>query len=125
MAAERHPVAPSRAEAGARAEALAAEFLTARGVTIVERNFRTRFGEIDLIGRDGATLIFVEVRLRRRHDYGGAAGSITYAKRARLKAAARGYLSRLRREPPCRFDALLLDTLDPAHIEWVRDAFSG
>lgn len=124
MAAERHPVAPSRAEAGARAEALAAEFLTARGVTIVERNFRTRFGEIDLIGRDGATLIFVEVRLRRRHDYGGAAGSITYAKRARLKAAARGYLSRLRREPPCRFDALLLDTLDPAHIEWVRDAFS-
>ncbi len=124
MAAERHSVAPSRAKAGARAEALAAEFLIARGVTIVERNFRTRFGEIDLIGRDGATLIFVEVRLRRRDDFGGAGGSINYAKRARLKAAARGYLSRLRREPPCRFDALLLDTLDPPRIEWVRDAFS-
>ncbi|MBA3775931.1 MAG: YraN family protein, partial [Betaproteobacteria bacterium] len=124
MTAERHTVAPSRAEAGTRAEALAAEFLTARGVTIVERNFRTRFGEIDLIGRDGDTLVFVEVRLRRRNDYGGAAGSVTYAKRARLKAAARGYLSRLRRDPPCRFDALLLDALDPPRIEWVRDAFS-
>ncbi len=124
MIAERHPGALSRAEAGAQAEALAADFLMAHGVTIVERNFRTRFGEIDLIGRDGATLIFVEVRLRQRNDYGGAAGSITHAKRVRLKAAARGYLSRLRREPPCRFDALLLDTLDPPRIEWVRDAFS-
>jgi len=124
MTAERNPEAPSRKEAGARAEALAAEYLTAHGVAIVERNFRTRFGEIDLIGHDGATLIFVEVGLRRRDDYGGAGGSITYAKQARLKAAASGYLSRLRREPPCRFDALLLDTLDPPHIEWVRDAFS-
>ena len=125
MAAERHSVTPSRAEAGARAVRNSAASASARGVTIVARNFHTRFGEIDLIGRDGATLIFVEVRLRRRDDYGGAGGSITYAKQARLKAAARGYLSRLRREPPCRFDALLLDTLDPARIEWVRDAFSG
>jgi len=124
MAPDRRLAAPSRATAGAQAEALAAEFLAARGVTIVARNFRTRLGEIDLIGHDGATLIFVEVRLRRRDDYGGAGGSVTRSKRERLKAAARGYLSRLGREPPCRFDALLLDTLDPARIEWVRDAFS-
>jgi len=123
MTDERHPAALSRAEAGARAEALAADFLTAQGVTIVARNFRTRFGEIDLIGRDGATLIFVEVRLRRRADFGGAAGSVTPAKQARLKAAAAGYLSRLRREPPCRFDAVLFDTLDARRIEWVRNAF--
>ena len=49
---------------GAAAEALAAEFLTQRGLTIVARNFRTRFGEIDLVARDHGTLVFVEVRLR-------------------------------------------------------------
>ena len=56
---------PRRADAGARAESLAAAFLGARGLVIVARNFRTRRGEIDLIARDGTTLVFVEVRMRR------------------------------------------------------------
>ena len=80
--------------------------------TIVERNFRCRRGEIDLIARDGETLVFVEVRLRTRRDFGGAAASITAAKRARIAAAALFYLGRLPRTPPCRFDAVLLDALD-------------
>jgi putative endonuclease len=63
-----------------------------QGLTIVGRNFRTRFGEIDLIARDGSTLVFVEVRLRTSSRFGGAAESITTAKRARLVAAAREYL---------------------------------
>jgi putative endonuclease len=117
------PVA--RGEAGARAEALAAVFLAERGLAIVERNFRCRRGEIDLIARDGDTLVFVEVRLRTRRDFGGAAASITAAKRARIAAAALFYLGRLARTPPCRFDAVLLDAIDTDRIEWLQDMMSA
>ena len=92
-----------------------------QGLAIVARNFRTRFGEIDLVARDGDTLVFVEVRMRRSARYGGAIESITAAKRARLVAAANGYLAGLGREPPCRFDAILMRALDPRTIEWRRD----
>jgi putative endonuclease len=103
---------------------LAADFLIGRGLVLLERNFRCRRGEIDLIARDGETLVFVEVRLRTRRDFGGAAASITAAKRARLAAAALFYLGRLPRTPPCRFDAVLLDAIDAERIEWLRDMMS-
>lgn len=112
---------PQRHVHGARAEALAGRFLEAQGLTVVARNFRTRRGEIDLVARDGATLVFVEVRLRRSARYGGSAESITAAKRARLVAAAQMFLLRERGDPPCRFDAILLDTLDPARVDWRRN----
>ena len=115
------PVPTTRAELGARAEALATDYLARQGLVFVTRNFRTRRGEIDVIMRDRDTLVFVEVRLRSRAAYGGAAASITPAKRARLLAAAHAYLATLDREPPCRFDAILLDGLDPARIAWERD----
>jgi putative endonuclease len=110
---------------GAAAEALALRFLRAHGLRIVARNYRCRGGEIDLIAQDGSTLVFVEVRLRRGSAFGGAAASITAAKRRRLSLAARHYLGRLGREPPCRFDAILLDDLAPERIEWPRDIVSG
>jgi putative endonuclease len=114
-------MAGARAVAGERAEALAAEFLAAQGLSILQRNFRRRCGELDLIARDGDTLVFVEVRLRTRSDFGGAGASITAKKRARIAAAAGLYLARLSRTPPCRFDAVLLDAIDPTRIEWIRD----
>ena len=118
--------ADARAAAGGRAEALAAEFLVARGLSIVERNFRCRRGEIDIIARDGDTLVFAEVRLRTRSDYGGAAASITARKRARMTAAALFYLGgRSGTPPPCRFDALLLDGLDADRIEWLKDVIGA
>jgi putative endonuclease len=117
--------ASTRGEAGRRAEALAAAFLAARGLAIVERNFRCRRGEIDIIARDGETLVFVEVRLRSRSDFGGAAASITPVKRARITAAAALYLARLGRSPPCRFDALLFDALESDRIEWLRNIMEG
>lgn len=118
------PAGADRASAradGARAEAAACAFLVSRGLAIVARNVRNRFGEIDVIARDGETLVFVEVRLRRSSAYGGAAASITPAKRARLVAAAQAYLAALTREPPCRIDALLLDNPDGGEVEWLRD----
>jgi putative endonuclease len=105
---------------GEAAEALAARFLAARGLIIVKRNYRCRGGEIDLIARDGPTLVFIEVRLRKSRAFGGAAASITAAKRRRLRLAAGHYLTRLKREPPCRFDAVLLDALAIESIEWLR-----
>ena len=111
----------ARAIAGVQAEALAAEFLATRGIRVIERNFRRRCGELDLVAQDGDTLVFVEVRLRTRSDFGGAAASITAKKRARMTAAAGLYLARLRSTPPCRFDAVLLDAIDSTRIEWLKD----
>jgi putative endonuclease len=107
---------------GAEAEALAARFLERQGLTILARNYRCRYGEIDLIARDGATTVFVEVRRRRSQAYGGAAASITAAKRERLLRAARHYLAGRGAAPACRFDALLVSG-EPARIDWIRDAF--
>ena len=109
---------------GAAGEQLAADFLQGRGLRLIERNFRVRGGEIDLVCRDGRTTVFVEVRVRSRADFGGAAASITASKQARLILAARHWLLR-HGETPCRFDCVLLDGLDPKNIEWLRDAFSA
>ena len=109
---------------GAVAEAIAEAYLTRRGLHVLERNWRIRGGELDLICRDGATLVFVEVRLRSGNDYGGAAESITPAKRRRLILAARHYLAG-KAETPCRFDAVLLGSLDETRLEWIRNAFSA
>jgi putative endonuclease len=110
---------------GKQAEALAAQYLVRQGLRVVAQNFRCRGGEIDLICRDGKGLVFVEVRLRRNANYGGAAASVTSAKQARIILAARHYLSaNAATESDCRFDCILLDGLDERRIEWVRDAFS-
>jgi putative endonuclease len=112
---------PTAAQAtGGDAEERAARFLAAQGLRIVARNYRTRQGEIDLIAQDGATLVFVEVRMRSSARFGGALGSIDARKRARITAAARHYLMRLGREPRCRFDVVTLEGREPA---WLRGAF--
>lgn len=112
---------------GKLAEDLAARYLARRGLRVLARNFRCKGGEIDIVCRDGTTLVFVEVRLRRRYDYGGAAESITVAKQRRVILAARHYLVRhpLGESGSSRFDAILLDGLDETSIEWLRHAFAA
>ncbi|HEY5993360.1 MAG TPA: YraN family protein [Gallionellaceae bacterium] len=110
---------------GAQAEQLAAKFLQQNGLSLLHQNYRCRFGEIDLIMQDGPALVFVEVRLRNRTDFGGAAASIGWAKQGKLLTTARHYLSTLRKIPPCRFDAVLLHASDGSQIEWVKNAFSA
>jgi putative endonuclease len=106
---------------GREAEERAAAHLEGRGLRVVERNFRAHGGEIDLICRDGRTLVFVEVRARSGGDFGGAAASITAAKRRRIVLAARHYLAR-HGECPCRFDCVLIDA---GQLEWIHDAFAA
>jgi len=109
---------------GAAGEQLAADYLQRKGLSVIERNFRVKGGEIDLVCRDGKTTVFVEVRLRSRSDFGGAAASITAAKQSRLILAARHWLLR-HGETPCRFDCMLLDGVEAQNIEWLQDAFAA
>jgi len=113
-----------RRDAGRAAEQLAAQFLEARGLVILERNFRCRAGEVDLIARDGGTLVFVEVRLRAGRTFGGAAASVDARKQAKVLRAAQYYVAG-KPEQPCRCDVVALERLSPEHIEWIRDAFSA
>jgi putative endonuclease len=121
--------APSTKARGDAAEARALAWLQARGLTLVERNYRValgpraRGGEIDLIMRspDG-TLVFVEVRQRASRSHGGAAASVSASKRQSLLRAAQHYLLRLATPPPCRFDVL---AMDGENIEWLQAAFDA
>ncbi|ROH84110.1 YraN family protein [Pseudomethylobacillus aquaticus] len=107
---------------GAQAEALAADYLQHQGLRLLERNFRSRYGEIDLIMQDSQTLVFVEVRLRRHADYGGALASITADKQRKLRITADYYLQSHGNQP-CRFDVILMSSLATGDIEWICNAF--
>jgi len=116
-----------RAFTGRTGEALAQRYLEARGLRVLERNYRVargrsrRGGEIDLILLDtDGTLVFVEVRVRRGAAGGGAAASVGRNKRARLVYAAQTYLSQLSRVPPCRFDVV---AVDGDRVQWLKAAF--
>ncbi len=106
---------------GQSAESRAEAFLKTHGLKLVTRNWRSRFGEIDLIMQDDSTLVFIEVRLRTRSDFGGAAASVTPAKQKKLLATARQYLTTLKMLPPCRFDVIALS--GDGAPEWIRNAF--
>jgi putative endonuclease len=113
--------------AGDDAEARALAWLQARGLALVQRNYRVargpraRGGEIDLILRDrDGTLVFVEVRSRRSSAHGGAAASVNARKQQSIVLAARHYLMALRVLPPCRFDVV---AIDGEEIEWLQGAF--
>jgi len=119
----------SQQKTGTAGEAAAAAYLERQGLIVLERNFRVRGGELDLICRAADVIVFVEVRLRNHkrnragHDgsYGSAAASITPTKQRRLILAAQHWLTRHRQhDAPCRFDCVLIDD---GHLEWIRDAF--
>lgn len=122
---EKAPEATTTKARGDAAEELALAHLRAHGLRLVARNFRTPGrggGEIDLVMRDGATLVFVEVRKRASRAYGGAAASVTLAKQRRIVFAARHFLVRLPDTPACRFDVV---TIEGGAVQWLRAAFDA
>lgn len=113
---------------GRRFEAAAAAWLERRGLTILDRNFHARWGEIDLVVRDGNVIAFVEVRFRRSDRHGGAAASVDARKRRRIQAAAAEWLARHpdRGRGPCRFDVIALALRDGRLSgRWIRRAFEA
>jgi putative endonuclease len=110
---------------GALAEEWAAHYLERHGLKLIERNYRGRFGEIDLIMQDGITLVFVEVRLRKNTDFGGAAASIDTRKQRRIIRTSQQYLSNLVHTPACRFDVVLIGDTQGMNAQWLRNAFDA
>jgi putative endonuclease len=113
-------------ELGAIGEELAARELEAQWYAILARRYRTRHGEIDIVARDGETVVFVEVKARATAELGRAAEAITPWKQRRLASMAAEYLARQHvDECPCRFDVVAVDEADgPAPLITVfRNAF--
>ena len=111
---------------GVSAEQLALRHLRAQGLKPVERNFRCRFGEIDLVMLDADTLVFVEVRFRNSNSFVSAAHTVDARKRRKLTSAARYFLGRRRKyqNHVCRFDVIgVRRSGGEVDITWLRDAF--
>ncbi len=114
-----------RKDAGDQGEARALQYLLRAGLQLLDRNYRCKAGEIDLIMRDTTTLVFVEVRYRRASYFGGAAGSVNQQKQRKLLHAAQHYLQThpdLRRQR-ARFDLIAIDGDALGKLEWIKDAF--
>lgn len=109
-------------QTGRRYESVAADYLVEQGYRILERNFYSRQGEIDLVARDGRYLVFVEVKYRSGTANGSPAEAVGPLKQRRIRGTARYYLySRgLPEDTPCRFDVV---AVTGGQIELIRDAF--
>ena len=111
---------------GQHYEDYALAYLERQGLKLLKRNYHCRAGEIDLIMRDGKTLVFVEVRYRKDAQFGGAAASITAQKRQRLYNTAANYLQRHPHTQACRCDALLLQGSDSnLNLQWLQHIFDS
>lgn len=117
---------PDRRARGDAVETAALDFLEAHGLRLLARNANAGIGELDLVMREGETVVFVEVRYRAGKAFGGGAASVDAGKRRKIARAAQMFLLRNPRfaEAPCRFDVVAAsgDPAAPA-LDWLRDAF--
>ncbi len=124
------PQSPNRAwrsRKGSRYEELALEWLHARGMKLVQRNYRCKLGEIDLVMRERELLVFVEVRCRGSSSLVAACETVDPRKQQKLLRTARHFLlcNQQLADMPCRFDVLGISTRgDRTDFEWIRNAFS-
>lgn len=109
---------------GQIAEQIASDYLRAKGLRLITSNYRSRFGEIDLIMQEDKTLVFIEVRLRKNKLFGGAEESITASKQHKIVITAEYYLQQYGSQA-CRFDAILMDKEDVNSITWIKNAFEA
>ncbi|WP_299798563.1 YraN family protein [uncultured Shewanella sp.] len=107
-------------EHGQTGERLALEYLTRQGLTFIEQNVRYRFGEIDLVMKDGKEWIFVEVKYRSKNQYGGALNALSSGQLKRLRRAAEHYMQINNIDASCRFDLIAIDA---GQIQWLPNAF--
>jgi putative endonuclease len=120
-------VTTARIVLGKIGEDLACQELRRRGYAILARRYRVRRGELDIIARDGQTLVFIEVKARGSRAFGEAAEAVTFTKRRRMRQVALEYVTRHRLGGcPCRFDvvSIHLEAGLPV-VEIYRNAFDG
>lgn len=121
------PEHDARQQMGLDGEAVARTALRRSGYEILEERYRTPFGEIDIVARDGDTLVFIEVKARRDDRYGGGAAAVTTRKQRTIARVAEAFLLRTRlHHLPCRFDVVVVEW--PAETEprarIIRSAFA-
>ncbi len=114
----------SQKKQGNKAEQQACKHLQSHGLTLLEKNFSTKAGEVDLIMHDNETLVFVEVRYRKNADFGGAAASVTTKKQQRIIKAALAYQQKHMPQSSMRFDVVAIEG-DNGEIDWITSAFDG
>ena len=112
---------------GDAAETIALNFLKAKGLRFITRNFKTKLGEIDLIFQDAKHLIFIEIKARKSHQYGHPAEFVNFAKQKKIIRTAMIFLQKNKvfSDIQCRFDVITLSTQDPTDIHWIQDAFQA
>ncbi len=111
---------------GMHAEQIVQQYLIEKGLNSVTHNFHCRMGEIDLIMRDKEYLVFIEVKMRASHAFGGAIASVTANKRQKLLNTAQYYLQKnnLYEKLPIRFDVICLQG-NPPQVNWIKNAFGN
>ena len=117
-----------RQSLGKLGENLACAALAQRGYAIIRTRYRTKLGEIDIVARDGDTLVFVEVKARAGDEFGGAAAAVTAWKQRKVALMAMNYLVQHRLDDQsCRFDVVTVDIVDgqPPRIEVYPNAFDS
>jgi putative endonuclease len=118
-----------RKKLGNRGEKIAAKFLRKQGYRIIEKNYHSRLGEIDIVAKENESIVFVEVKTRCSTDFGLPEEALSYDKRRRLSKLALGYLAHRRiKDTNCRFDvvSILMDTNKVRkvnHIKLIKNAF--
>jgi putative endonuclease len=110
-----------RREKGAHSEEAAARYLEEKGYRILQRNFRWKGGEIDIVAGKKDLIVFVEVRARASPEFGRAAETVNWSKREKLKRTALLYLQKNRLDRPTRFDVIAFDGENMTHIENAFD----
>ena len=106
---------------GKKAEDVACNFLLQNGLSLIEKNYQCRYGEIDIIMQDCDTLVFIEVRYRSTMNYGGAEASVDNNKRQKLVFTANHYIQRNHISQPMRFDVVAIYPNQPPN--WITNAF--
>jgi len=114
-------------ELGSVTEQFAEKHLTQQGLTIIDKNFHCRQGEIDLIMQEDETLVFVEVKYRKSNTYGGAIAAVSFAKQKKIKYCAAFFLHKAQLNEyntPCRFDVIALEgDINNPKVTWLKNAF--
>ncbi len=111
---------------GREGEEIAIKFLKKNGYKIIEQNYKVPLGEIDIIAKDGDTLVFIEVKARESLEFGRPFEAVNYTKMKKITKAALSYIKKFKETPPCRFDVLSVYFKDKRpEIELIRDAFEA
>jgi len=118
-----------RSDKGKAAEDIACRYLEKNGLRLIDKNFHSRYGEIDLIMQHHEAVVFIEVRYRKNQDYGGARASVTPAKQKKIQKTALYFMQLKGREFNARFDVIAMSDNnspfddEPLNIEWIQNAF--